>query len=80
MKSVQICFQNELSTCLGFALKVHKLKEKLSPEESLIDIWGNCSMIDTENIVSVAVGEILVEIGRRVPASGMAAPAGDAPE
>lgn len=29
MKSVQICFQNESSTCLGFALKVHKLKEKM---------------------------------------------------
>ena len=64
----------------AYAAAVHKLKEKLSPEESLIDIWGNCSMIDTENIVSVAVGEILVEIGRRVPASGMAAPASDAPE
>lgn len=64
----------------AYAAAVYKLKEKLSPEESLIDIWGNCSMIDAENIVSVAVGEILVEIGRRVPSSGMAAPAGDASE
>lgn len=64
----------------GYAAAVHKLKEKTSADESLIDIWGNCSMIDAENIVSVAVGEMIVEIGRRVPSSGMAAPAGDAPE
>ena len=64
----------------AYAAAVHKLREKLSAEESLIDIWGNCSMIDAENIVFVAVGEMIVEIGRRVPASGMAAPAGDTPE
>ena len=64
----------------AYAAAVHKLKENASPEESLIDIWGNCSMIDAENILSVAVGETVVEIGRRVPASGMAAPAGDSPE
>ena len=51
-----------------------KLQEKLSAEESLIDIWENCSMIDTETIVSVAIGELLVEIGRQAPAAGMAAP------
>ena len=64
----------------AYAAAVHKLKEKLSPEESLIDIWGNCSMIDNETILSVAVGETIVEIGRRVPSTGMAASAGDAPE
>lgn len=53
---------------------VRKLHEKLGAEESLIDIWGNCSMIDAENIVSVAIGEMLIEIGKQVPASGMAAP------
>lgn len=62
------------------AAAVHQLKEKVAAEESLIDFWGNCSMIDTETIVSVAVGELLTEIGMRVPASGMAAPAGEAPE
>jgi hypothetical protein len=64
----------------AYAAAVHKLKEKTGPEESLIDIWGNCSMIDAENMLSVAVGEMITEIGRRVPASGMAAPAGDQPE
>ena len=64
----------------GYAAAVHKLKEKIGAEESMIDIWGNCSMINTENLLSVAVGELLVEIGRRVPVSGMAAPAGDKPE
>jgi hypothetical protein len=61
----------------AYAAAVRKLREKLGPDESLIDIWGNCSMIDAETILSVAVGEMLTEIGKRVPASGMAAPAGD---
>nr|MBR4280768.1 sporulation protein YqfD [Clostridia bacterium] len=61
----------------AYAAAVHKLKEKAGGEESLIDIWGNCSMIDAETMLSVAVGEMLTEIGKRVPASGMAAPAGD---
>ena len=51
-----------------------KLQEMVGSQESLIDIWGNCSMIDAENILSVAIGEMLVEIGMQVPASGMAAP------
>ncbi|MDD6051515.1 MAG: sporulation protein YqfD [Clostridiales bacterium] len=61
----------------AYEAAVRKLQQKVGPEESLIDIWGNCSMIDTENIVSVAIGEMLVEIGRQAPASGMAAPGGD---
>ena len=64
----------------AYAAAVHKLKEKLSAKESLIDIWGNCSMIDDETILSVAVAETIVEIGRRAPSSGMAAPAGYTPE
>ncbi len=44
-----------------------KLHEKLAPGESLIDIWGNCSMIDDENVLSEAIGEMLVEIGQRSP-------------
>ena len=51
-----------------------KLREKVGGQESLIDIWGNCSMIDAENMLSVAIGELLVEIGVQVPVSGMAAP------
>ena len=58
----------------AYAAARRKLCEKIGAEESLIDIWGNCSMIDTENIVSVAIGEMLVEIGTQVPVSGMAAP------
>ena len=53
---------------------VRKLHEKIPAEESLIDIWGNCSMIDDENVLSVAIGEILVEIGMQQRSSGMAAP------
>ena len=53
---------------------MRKLKEMLSEEESLIDIWGNCSMIDNEKVQAQAIGELLVEIGMRV-SSGMAAPA-----
>ncbi len=53
---------------------MRKLHENLSPEESLIDIWGNCSMIEDDNLLSVAIGEMLVEIGQQVPASGMAVP------
>ncbi len=53
---------------------VRKLRENLSPEESLIDIWGNCSMIEDGNLWSVAIGEMLVEIGQQVPSTGMAAP------
>ncbi len=51
-----------------------KLHEKIADEESLIDIWGNCSMIDSENVLSLAIGELLVDIGRQRPSSDMAAP------
>ena len=56
------------------AAALRKLHEKLSPQESLIDIWGNCSMIDAENVLSLAIGELLVEIGTQRSATGMAAP------
>ncbi len=61
------------------AAAVRKLHEKVGAEESLIDIWGNCSMIDDENVLSVAIGEMHVEIGTRKPVSGMAA-SGDGAE
>ena len=54
-----------------------KLQEKLSAEESLIDIWGNCSMIDDEKVHAQAIGEVLVEIGVQRVSTGMAAPAGE---
>ena len=56
------------------AAALRKLHEKLGPNESLIDIWGNCSMIDDETLLSVATGEMLAEIGMRAIESGMAAP------
>jgi len=55
------------------AAAVRKLHEKLGPEESPIDIWGNCSMIDDGNVLSVAICELHREIGRQAPSSGMAA-------
>ena len=51
-----------------------RLQEKLAPDESLIDIWGNCSMIDDETLLSVVTGEVLVDIGVTSHESGMAAP------
>ena len=54
-----------------------KLHEKITDKESLIDIWGNCSMIDDEKVQSLAIGELLVEIGVQQVSSGMAAPAGE---
>lgn len=56
------------------AAALRKLNEKLGVNESLIDIWGNCSMIDDETLLSVATGEILAEIGMQAIESGMAAP------
>ena len=58
----------------AYTAAVQKLRQKLDHEESLIDIWGNCSMIEDGNILSVAIGERLVEIGQQQPTSGMAAP------
>ncbi len=42
-----------------------KLHEKCPPKESFIDIWGNCSMIDAENVSAVATGEVLEDIAVR---------------
>ncbi len=64
----------------AYAAAVRKLHEKINETESLIDIWGNCSIIDDEKVQSVAIGEMLVEIGVQVPSSGMAAPEQAAPE
>ena len=64
----------------AYRAAVRKLHEKLAPDESLIDIWGNCSMIDNENLLSHAFGEIHAEIGAQVPSAGMAASGGEHPE
>ena len=57
----------------AYEAALRKLHEKLGPEESLIDIWGNCSMIDAENVLSLAVGEMRTEIGTQRFRSDMAA-------
>ena len=64
----------------AYAAAVRKLREKLAADESLIDIWGNCSMIDDENLLSLAFGEIHAEIGMQVPTAGMAASGWEYPE
>ena len=58
----------------AYAAALRKLHEKVTDQESLIDIWGNCSMINDEKVQSVAIGEMLVEIGMQSDSSGMAAP------
>lgn len=55
---------------------LRRLYEKAGGAESLIDIWGNCSMIDDENVLSVAIGEMHVEIGTQRP-TGMTASGGE---
>ncbi|MBR6667703.1 MAG: sporulation protein YqfD [Clostridia bacterium] len=57
----------------AYSAAVRKLHEKIAPTESLIDIWGNCSMIEDEKVQAYAIGEMLVEIGVRSGASDMAA-------
>ncbi|MBQ3156881.1 MAG: sporulation protein YqfD [Clostridia bacterium] len=56
------------------AAALRKLYEIAGGEESLIDIWGNCSMIDSEKVQASAIGEMLVEIGVQSSPSDMAAP------
>ncbi len=63
----------------GERAALRKLQEKVGEGESLIDIWGNCSMIEDGTLLSVAIGERLVEIGMQVPSAGMAAPEENVP-
>lgn len=64
----------------AYEAAVRKLHEKLGPEESPIDIWENCSMIDDGNVLSVAICELHRQIGRQAPSSGMAASGQEHPE
>ncbi len=41
---------------------LRKLHEKIGDEESVVDIWGNCSIIEDEILSAVAIGEMLVDI------------------
>lgn len=51
-----------------------KLREKVGTGESIVDIWGNCSMIEDEILLSVAIGEMRVDIGMQQRPDGMTAP------
>ncbi len=77
--TVRLRDPEELKADAG-AAALRKLHEKIGDSESLIDIWGNCSIIDAEKVQAVAIGEMLVEIGRQIPVSGMAVPEEATPE
>lgn len=49
---------------------LRKLREKIGMNESLVDKWVNCSMIEDEVLLAVATGERLVDIAIQQP-SGM---------
>lgn len=51
---------------------LRKLREKIGMNESLVDKWVNCSMIEDEVLLAVATGERLVDIAIQQP-SGMEA-------
>ncbi len=55
------------------AAALRRLHEKIGTGESVVDIWGNCSIIEDE-ILYAAFGEILRDIAVQQPASGMTAP------
>ena len=51
----------------------HLLLEKAGGEDSLVDIWVNWSIIEDEILLSVATGEMLVDVAQQARSSGMAA-------
>lgn len=52
---------------------LRKLHEKTGFDESLVDKWVNCSMIDDEILQAVAIGERLIDIAVQSPSTAMAA-------
>ena len=50
-----------------------KLFELIGGKESLVDIWVNWSIIEDEILLSVATGEMLVDIAQQERSSDMAA-------
>lgn len=46
---------------------LRKLREKIGNDESLVDKWVNCSMIEHEVLLAVATGECLMDIARQQP-------------
>lgn len=51
-----------------------KLIQKAGGSDSLVDNWINWSIIDDEILLSVAVGERIIDIAQQIRSSGMAAP------
>ena len=57
----------------GDAAARRLLNEKAGGGDSLVDIWVNWSIIEDEILLSVATGEMLVDIAQQAHSSGMAA-------
>ena len=53
---------NEEITAEASIAALRKLREIIGTNESLVDKWVNCSMIDHEVLLAVATGERLVEV------------------
>lgn len=64
----------ELLKAEGADAALQKLYEKAGGRESLVDNWVNWSIIEDEILLSVAIGERVVDIGQQDRTSGMAAP------
>jgi len=71
VRSVKRDFQSVLSENERAALQ--KLSEISGGKQSLVDNWLNWSIIEDEILLSVATGEMLVDIAQQERSSGMAA-------
>lgn len=60
----------------GARAAMQKLTEKTGGEDSLVDKWINWSIINDEILLSVAVGEMIVDVAEQLRPSGMAATEG----
>lgn len=60
----------------GARAAMQKLAERTGGEDSLVDKWINWSIIDDEILLSVAVGEMIVDVAEQFRPSGMAATGG----
>ena len=58
---------NEEITAEASIAALRKLREIIGTNESLVDKWVNCSMIDHEVLLAVATGERLVDIAEQIP-------------
>ena len=63
---------NEEITAEASIAALRKLREIIGTNESLVDKWVNCSMIDHEVLLAVATGERLVDIAEQIPSGAPA--------